>query len=156
MKNYLYVFIGGAVGGLMRVMITREDTIFAIGGMDFTILMINITGAFLLGMFLSGTTRFPSQSPGLQLGIAVGFFGSFTTFSTLSMEAVGLLQTGDVAGLLFYVFASLFLGLVAAELGFRVGIGTELIRIGRSREKLPGTHQHQNLVPVPAQEEEED
>lgn len=156
MRNYLYVFIGGAGGGLLRVMTTRADNMFTVGGMDLTILLINITGAFLLGLFLSGTARFKSFSPGIHLGIAVGFFGSFTTFSTLSMEAVGLLQTGDVAGLILYIIVSCIAGLVAAEFGFRVGAGNGLIRIGRQREIILGSGLQKNMIPIPITEEEED
>lgn len=156
MKNYLYIFIGGAAGGILRVVTTKADNLLIIGGMDLTIMLVNITGAFLLGIFLSGTARFRSLGPGMHLGITVGFFGAFTTFSSLSMEAVGLLKTGDVADLIFYILVSCIVGLGAAELGFRAGVGTGMIRIGRSRENLPGTRLHNNMVSVPIQEEEED
>jgi fluoride exporter len=155
LRKYLYVFIGGAAGGLLRVMTTRADNMFTVGGMDLTILLINITGAFLLGLFLSGTARFQSLSPGLHLGIAVGLFGSFTTFSTLSMEAVGLLQTGDMAGLFFYIFISCIVGLAAAELGFRTGDGTGLIRVGGQRQVIFRNGIQSNRIQVVAQEEED-
>jgi CrcB protein len=156
MRNYLYVFIGGFAGGLFRVMAIKAENLFIIGGMDLTIMLINITGAFLLGLFLSGTARFYSLGPGMHLGITVGFFGAFTTFSSLSMEAVGLLQTGDVGGLVFYIFVSCIVGLGAAELGFRAGIGSEMMRTGTSCEIPPSTDRHHNLVPVPIKEEEEE
>lgn len=156
LRNYLYVFIGGAAGGLLRVMTTRADNMFTVGGMDMTILLINITGAFLLGLFLSGTARFKSFSPGMHLGIAVGFFGSFTTFSTLSMDAVGLLQTGNVSGLILYTIGSCIAGLAAAELGFRTGVGTGLIRVGGQRQVIFRNIIQSNRIPVILQEEEED
>jgi len=156
MRNYFYVFIGGATGGLLRVMTTRADNMFVIGGMDLTILLINITGAFLLGLFLSGTSRFNFLSPGLNLGIAVGFFGSFTTFSTLSMEAAGLLRTGDLVGLLLYIFVSLIAGLGAAALGFWAGDGTGLIRIGSPRNVVFANNLQKNLASISVQESEED
>ncbi len=156
MRNYLVVFIGGVAGGLLRVMTTRTDNMFTVGGMDLTILLINITGAFLLGLFLSGMARFNSFSPGMHLGITVGFFGAFTTFSSLSMEAVGLLQAGNIVGLVFYILVSCIVGLGAAELGFRTGIGTGLIPIGRPHEIQSGHGIYHNMVPIPVQEEEED
>ena len=123
MKNYIYIFIGGAAGGLMRVMAVRADDLFSLGGMDNTILLINIAGAFLLGMFLSGTAKLQAISPGIHLGVAVGFFGSFTTFSTLTMEAMGLLQTGGPFHLAYYALFSCIAGLLAAGLGIWAGAG---------------------------------
>ncbi len=134
----------------------KADNLLFIGEMDLTIMLINITGAFLLGLFLSGIARFYSLGSGMHLGIAVGFLGAFTTFSSLSMEAVGLLQTGDVAGVALYLVVSCIAGVGAAELGFRAGIGTGLMRTGRSCEIPPGTGIHHNMMPVPIQEEEED
>ena len=156
MKNYLYIFIGGAAGGLLRVMTIRADNMLAFGGMDLTILMINITGAFLLGLFLSAMARRNSLSSGLQLGVAVGFFGSFTTFSTLSMEAAGLLQTNDIVGLFFYIVVSCIAGLGASELGFRIGAGTGLIRIGRPRGLIVGIGLQKNIIPAVIRETEEE
>jgi CrcB protein len=156
LRNYLYVFIGGAAGGLLRVMITKADNMIVFGGMDLTILLINIMGAFLLGMFVSGTARFNSFSPGMNLGIAVGFFGSFTTFSSLSMEAAGLLQTGEMIGLLLYIFVSCIAGLGAATLGVWTGNGTGLIRIGSPRNIIPQNKIQSNKIPVVIQESEEE
>lgn len=154
MRNYLCVFIGGAAGGLLRVMTIRADNVLFIGGMDLTILLINIIGAFLLGMFLSGMARFKSVSPGMHLGIAVGLFGSFTTFSALSMEAVSLLQANDFVGLSLYIFASCVAGLIAADLGFRVGTGTSWRRIGQPHQIILGSSFQTNMVPIAIQDEE--
>lgn len=156
MRNYLFVFIGGAAGGLLRVLATRTDSPFMLGGMDLTILLVNIVGAFLLGVFLSGTARFKAISPGAQLGIAVGFFGSFTTFSTLCMEAAGFLQTGKLAGFFLYILVSCIAGLVAAELGFRIGEGRGLKLIEGRRPILLGSRLNRNFVPEPIQNEEEE
>lgn len=156
MKNYLYIFIGGAAGGLLRVMTIRADNLFYIGGIDMTILLINIVGSFLLGLFLSGSARFKLFGYGVNLGVAVGFFGSFTTFSALSMEAAGLLQIGDVTGLVFYIFVSCIAGLGAAELGFRTGAGTSLIRIGRPRDLIALEGLPNNSEPTVIQETEAD
>ena len=156
MKNYLYVFIGGAAGGLLRAMTVRSENLFTVGGMDCTILLINLLGAFLLGMFLSGTQRFESMSPGLRLAVAVGFFGSFTTFSTLAMEAAGLLDAGNIQGLILYVLVSCIAGLAAAALGHWAGKGTGLIRFGGAGSKVRRGILSRGAVPVPVEEEDEE
>lgn len=161
MRNYVYVFIGGAAGGLMRAMAVRAEDPFSFGGMDNTIFLINIAGAFLLGMFLSGTAMLQAMGPGVHLGIAVGFFGSFTTFSTLTMEAVGLLQTGSFVQMASYVVFSCMAGLLAAGLGFWTGSGKYRQRfnwfpIKTAERGLTGNKPIQAAVPVTADEMEED
>jgi len=128
MRNYLYVFCGGAAGGLLRVMATRADNIFHLSGIDLTILVINLAGAFLLGLFLSGSAQFESFSPGLRLAVSVGFFGSFTTFSTFCMESIALLHENSVVGFVLYAFSSCFLGLIVSQLGYLTGKGAGLFQ----------------------------
>jgi CrcB protein len=156
MKNYLYVFAGGAAGGLLRVMAVRSEDLFIIGGMDCTILLINLLGAFLLGMFLSGTARFATMNPGFRLAVAVGFFGSFTTFSTLAMEAAGLLAAGNIPGLILYILTSCIAGLGAAALGYGAGVGTGLMRFGGFGSRIIGSGLTREAIPVSADEEEDE
>lgn len=161
MKNYIYIFIGGAAGGVMRVMAVRAEDSFSFGGMDNTIFLINIAGAFLLGMFLSGTARLKAMSSGIHPGVAVGFFGSFTTFSTLTMEAVGLLQTGSLFHLTFYVLISCMAGLLSAALGFWVGSAKTWYRfhgfpVQTAERNLAGNKPIQATIPAAVDDTEED
>ncbi|MNT61960.1 putative fluoride ion transporter CrcB [compost metagenome] len=58
------------------------------------------------------------MTPELRLLLAVGFCGGFTTFSTLSFEALTLLQRGHVGEALLYMGLSNALGLAAVALGW--------------------------------------
>jgi len=87
-------------------------------------LFINITGSLFLGWFSAVLSdRLVLQEDGwlraddLRLLVAVGFTGSYTTFSTFEYEAHNLLDDG--AGLLgvTYLVGSMFLGLVAVRAG---------------------------------------
>jgi len=137
-------------------MATRADSLFVFGAMDLTILIVNIAGAFLLGVFLSGSARFRFKNAGLNLGIAVGFFGSFTTFSTLSMEAAGLLQTGNPIGFFLYVVVSCIAGLGVAEMGFRISGGSDLLQPGGTRGQYRVSLRQNRLMPAPIRDSEED
>lgn len=141
MRNYFYVFFGGVAGGLLRVMATKTDNIFHLAGMDLTVLAINLAGAFLLGLFLTGSTQLQSLSPGLRLGIAVGFFGSFTTFSTFCMESATLFHGNSAIGFGLYVFSSCILGLVFVQLGYFVGRGIFPFQSKPIREDFHGPRQ---------------
>ena len=78
--------------------------------------VVNVSGAFVLGLLfgasLSGTSY-------LLAGTAC--VGSYTTFSTWMLETHRLGDDDDRKPLLAYLFASLLVGLAAAELGHIVG-----------------------------------
>ena len=62
-------------------------------------LVINITGSFILGLFvtlLAGRFAVP-RAPVLRLVIAIGFVGAYTTFSTFGFETLRLLEEGATA-----------------------------------------------------------
>jgi CrcB protein len=80
-------------------------------------LLINVTGSFVLGLFLTlAGVRFASR-PATRLFVATGFLGAFTTFSTFSYEVVWLASQGAMGAALAYVAGSLVLGLAAAAAG---------------------------------------
>lgn len=82
---------------------------------------VNVTGSFLLGL-LAGYTHTRPHPP-LTLLVGVGFCGSFTTFSTFSLEIFNLWQQGEGWIALLYVVASLVGGFGGAWLGVRLGNG---------------------------------
>ena len=81
--------------------------------------LINVTGSFLLGLLAGYTQTRPN--PSLTLLFGVGFCGSFTTFSTFSLEILALWRNGDGGVALAYIGASLVFGFLGAWLGVRLG-----------------------------------
>ena len=92
--------------------------------------LINVGGSFLLGA-ISGTPlinpkptlhdapiNFFGLTPKAKLMLGVGFCGSFTTFSTYSVDIVGWLAQGKTTKALSYIMINNFGGIVAAGLGF--------------------------------------
>ena len=59
--------------------------------------------------------------PHILAGIGTGLVGSFTTFSTFSVETVTLIQHETWTLAILYVFLSLFGGLLMSWLGYKVG-----------------------------------
>ncbi len=117
------VALGSAIGGVSRwgvglAMARLFGTAFPWGTF-----LINVTGCLFLGWFstylsdrlLGGVGWLDAD--GLRLLVAVGFTGGYTTFSTFEYEASGLLKEGSSFFGLAYLFASVFLGLVAVRLG---------------------------------------
>src|SRR4051812_18991785 len=77
-------------------------------------LLINVSGSFVLGFFLTLVVKKVSGSPALRSFVATGFMGAFTTFSTFSYETTQLLLAGSQLSAVTYVASSLILGLGAA------------------------------------------
>jgi len=86
-------------------------------GFPWGTLLINVSGSFALGLFVTFIIRRLSGAPVLRGLVATGFLGAFTTFSTFSYETVQLLLSGSTLPALAYVIGSLVLGLGAAAAG---------------------------------------
>jgi CrcB protein len=81
-------------------------------------LAINLIGSFALGVVLTLATQ--RLRPDLAAGLAIGFLGAFTTFSTLSWDSFSLLRDGRPAAALTNVVVSMIAGVAAAALGYIV------------------------------------
>jgi fluoride exporter len=83
--------------------------------------VINITGSFIIGVFLAFAQERVSLSPYWRLFFAVGFVGGYTTFSTFEYESVRLLQDGEMLLGALYLVGSVVTGAVGAVMGIAVG-----------------------------------
>ncbi|HEV2289752.1 MAG TPA: fluoride efflux transporter CrcB [Candidatus Acidoferrales bacterium] len=90
-------------------------------GFPFGTLCVNLSGCFLLGLVGKFALNHVSISPDWRIGITVGFFGAFTTFSTFGWESVRLLEDGEWTRALLYILASVLVGLVFMLAGMRLG-----------------------------------
>ena len=84
-------------------------------------LLINITGSFFLGWFLTWAHSRLQISDVIRSGIAIGFVGAYTTFSTYMFESDRMLAAGEVARGILYIAGSVALGLIAVRLGVILG-----------------------------------
>lgn len=114
--DYLWVGIGGVLGGLCRFQAGRSisqraDTDFPLGTF-----CINLVGALLLGLLSS--LEAPKTA---YLLLGEGFCGAFTTFSTFMYEGFGLLQNWDSRNAVLYLGGTVVLGLVGYCAGYALG-----------------------------------
>ena len=101
-RDLLLIAAGGAVGAVSRHLIGRLVGPSAEGGVPYHTLVVNVTGAFLLGLLLVVATRHGWPAWWRPL-LGVGLLGGYTTFSALSLEAADLLLRGSVATALAYL-----------------------------------------------------
>lgn len=106
---------GGAIGALGRVGLSEAFPTVA-GSWPWTTFAINLAGAFLLGYF---ATRLQERLPLSALRrplLATGFCGTFTTFSTVQVEVLRMIDAHHLALAAGYVAASVLAGLLAVLL----------------------------------------
>jgi fluoride exporter len=83
-------------------------------------LAVNLIGCFLLGAVGEYGLTHLAIPPEWRIGITVGFFGAFTTFSTFSWETAQLLEDGEWMRAGVYLIASVAGGLLAVVAGMRI------------------------------------
>lgn len=108
--------LAGGLGALARYMLGRFIAERAGAEFPFGTLLINVTGAFVIGLLFALAAR-KLVSPAWQTVLATGFLGGYTTFSTMSWEGVQLVRGGSSHLSLLYFGSNLLLGLLAAILG---------------------------------------
>lgn len=84
-------------------------------------LLINLSGSFILGLYLTLITGRFTGRPLTRLFFATGVLGAYTTFSTFAYETVRLIQHGETWTALAYVTTSFAFGLAACAGGITIG-----------------------------------
>jgi CrcB protein len=117
-RNVLAVFLGGAIGTLLRLqldaIIPHRDDQFPL-----STLLINVVGSLVLSILVS--RLWPAVPGWVRAGLGPGLVGGFTTFSAVMVSMVTLAASSQVPLALGYLAATLVLGFGAAALGFRIG-----------------------------------
>ncbi|MDP5226789.1 CrcB family protein [Arthrobacter sp. YJM1] len=132
-----WVFGGGVFGALARYGLGLA--IPAVGGWPLATVVINVVGAFLLGLLLDSLAR---RGPDVgwarrfRLLGGTGFLGAFTTYSTFAVDAVHLLSAGRAMEALGYVAATLLLGGAATALG--IWVAEVAHRVSAEEHRAPG------------------
>ncbi|WP_240689133.1 fluoride efflux transporter CrcB [Ammoniphilus sp. YIM 78166] len=113
--------IGGFFGSISRY--SFGEWLHTEQGFPIGTLIVNLLGCLFLGWFFTmSTTRWERISPQLKLGIGTGFTGSFTTFSTFSVETLQLLSQEKLGLALFYVLTSIGGGILLALAGIQLAV----------------------------------
>lgn len=116
------VGLAGALGAVARYLLGRFIAERVTSQYPVGTFLINVTGAFVIGLFFALVTH-KLMSPTLQLILATGFLGGYTTFSTMSWEGVQLARGGSTRSSGLYLAGSILVGLLAAYLGILTGGG---------------------------------
>ena len=117
MDKYLVVLAGAGLGGLARYV--AGTWIMAKYGGRFPLgtFVINVTGAFLIGVLMTLLTQKFHPHPNWRLFLVVGILGGYTTFSSFEYETFQAVRDGERWLGLFYLTGSVMLGYLGVWLG---------------------------------------
>ena len=120
MKDFLAISVAAIFGANLRYVLSR----FAVKQLGpvfpYGTLFINIIGSFIVGWFVIWTAERVLIDPRWRLLVAVGFCGSFTTFSSYAFESMAFFEQGQWALMLANIFSNNILCLAAALAGMAV------------------------------------
>jgi CrcB protein len=112
--------IGGALGAMARYGLAMFVLERLPGRFPYGTLIINVTGSFIIGFFMTFLSQRIHFHPNWTLAIVVGFVGAYTTFSTFEFEIFKLIDDGKLTVGIVYLLASLLLGFVAVFGGIKL------------------------------------
>ena len=119
MINLIYVASGGAVGAVLRYL-TSNFYRFYFPNFPIGTLFINFIGSFLIGILASNLESRGTSYIFIKYFLIIGILGSFTTFSTFSLETIQLVNDKKLFLSLVYIFLSISLCILGAFLGFNI------------------------------------
>ena len=93
--NYIWIAVGAVVGASARYFLSGLIARNFSATFPYSTLLINVTGSLVLGFFLVHSTDRVLLDPRWRLLVAVGFCGSYTTFSSYAFESFALLEQGQ-------------------------------------------------------------
>jgi CrcB protein len=123
-RELVAVFAGGFLGTIARAELA-ETIPYSAGRWPWATFVVNIAGAFLLGYL---TTRLQERLPLSSYRrpfLGTGLCGGATTFSTMQLELLRMLDAGDFALATGYALTSVVVGFVA------IALATNLVRRAR-------------------------
>lgn len=93
-RAYAWISLGAVLGANLRYFLGKIVTRMSDAAFPWGTLIINITGSMVLGFFLAWTTQRVIANPLWRWLIAVGFCGSYTTFSSYAYETMAYFEQG--------------------------------------------------------------
>ena len=113
--------MGGALGAVLRYGASLSVYSLLGRGFPYGTLFVNVSGSLLMGLLSVIMLERFNIDPEWRAAVLVGVLGSFTTFSTFSIETLNLLEQGDVMRATTNIVLSVLVCLAAVWFGVLIG-----------------------------------
>lgn len=124
MNQLVVIAFGGALGSIMRFLVSTGIYQWLGRGFPYGTLTVNVVGSFLMGLLAEALiSQRITLAMDYRAAILVGFMGAFTTFSTFSLDTFYLLEQGQLSKAALNVAISVGSCLLSIWLGLLVARG---------------------------------
>lgn len=123
MNRFIVIALGAGLGANARYFVGQWAGARFGAGFPYGTFLVNVTGSLVLGFLLTLGMGKINLSPEARLFLAVGFLGSYTTFSSYAVESFTLFQGGSPWSALINVVGNNLIGLACALLGVYLAKG---------------------------------
>lgn len=113
----MYIGFAGFAGAIGRYLVSGWSNSLVNGGFPTGTLVVNVAGSFFLGLLYTLTVERVIMTPEIKSALLIGFLGSFTTFSTFSLETFTLFREGSLLLSVANLATNVFLSITAVILG---------------------------------------
>lgn len=121
--TYLVIGAGGFLGAIARYMVSAWIGQRWGRGFPLGTFLINVSGSFLIGLFMTLMTDRFTENPQWRMFLVIGFLGAYTTFSTFEYETGALVRDGEWLYASLNVIGSVLAGFIALKLGDAIAKG---------------------------------
>lgn len=115
--RFAVIALGAAVGAILRYLVVTQAAGWFGGAFPYGTLVVNVTGAFAIGVILEWIGAHAPVDPLVRLFLVTGLLGGYTTFSSYAWEALELTQTGLWVRAIAYAAASNIAGFIGVVVG---------------------------------------
>ncbi|HXK58065.1 MAG: fluoride efflux transporter CrcB [Gammaproteobacteria bacterium] len=121
MIQMISIAVGGAAGALLRFWVSNGVYALLGRGFPYGTLAVNVIGSLAMGLLYVFFLERMTVSAELRGAVLIGLLGSFTTFSTFSIETLNLLEQAEFMKAGLNMALSVFACLFAAWFGLMLG-----------------------------------
>tara|TARA_B110000444_G_scaffold252712_1_gene282418 strand:+ start:75 stop:446 length:372 start_codon:yes stop_codon:yes gene_type:complete len=111
--HWFAVAVGGALGSIARYALSTWIFDISSHKFPYATLAVNVLGSFFMGILFVIIVEKAALPTEMRSLLMIGFIGAFTTFSTFSLDALGLWQNGHIFMSVVYMLATVILCLIA-------------------------------------------